>query len=135
MSPIRDLNETEYSALVELATSNKPILLVLNKTDLYSPDELEQLLTLFRGPRLASILEPANVITSQADPREVEYVIESADGSTRSEWRKPLPQVEDLRTRIVEVLDAEGKSLIALNAAMFARRQERPHGGAKSSNA
>jgi small GTP-binding protein len=115
-----DLNETEYSALLELAASNKPILLVLNKTDLYSRDELEQLLTLFRGPRLASILEPANVLTTQADPREVEYVIESADGSSRSEWRKPEPQVGDLRARIVEVLDAEGKSLIALNAAMFA---------------
>jgi len=115
-----DLNETEYSALLELATSNKPILLVLNKTDLYSRDELEQLLTLFRGPRLAAILEPENVLTTQADPREVEYVIESAEGNSRSEWRKPSPKVEDLRTRIVEVLDAEGKSLIALNAAMFA---------------
>jgi small GTP-binding protein len=115
-----DLNETEYSALLELAAVNKPILLVLNKTDLYSRDELEQLLSLFRGPRLGSLLEPANVITTQADPREVEYVIESADGSRRSEWRKPEPQVGDLRARIVEVLDAEGKSLIALNAAMFA---------------
>ena len=115
-----DLNETEYSALLELAASNKPILLVLNKTDLYSRDELEQLLALFRGPRLASLLEPANVLTSQADPREMEYVIESPDGSTRTEWRKPAPKVEDLRARIIEVLDAEGKSLIALNAAMFA---------------
>ncbi len=115
-----DLNETEYSALLELAASNKPILLVLNKTDLYSRAELEQLLALFRGPRLASILESANVLTTQADPREVEYVIESADGGTRAEWRKPESKVEDLRARIVEVLDAEGKSLIALNAAMFA---------------
>lgn len=115
-----DLNDTEHSALLELSVSNKPILLVLNKSDLYSRADLEQLLRLFRGPRLAAILEPDNVLETQADPREVEYVLESADGSTRSEWRRPLPQVEDLRARIVEVLDAEGKSLIALNAAMFA---------------
>ena len=115
-----DLNETEYSALVELAASHKPILLVLNKADLYSQEELEQLLALFRGPRLAGIVDPQNVVVTQADPRELEYVIESADGRVRHQWRKPPPQVEDLRSRILEVLDAEGKSLVALNAAMFA---------------
>lgn len=115
-----DLNETEYSALVELAASNKPILLVLNKADLYRRDELEQLLALFRGPRLAGLVEGENIIVTQAAPREVEYIIEAADGSTRTEWRKPKPKVEDLRIRILEVLEAEGKALIALNAAMFA---------------
>jgi len=115
-----DLNETEYSALVELAASHKPMILVLNKTDLYRREELEQLLALFKGPRLAGLIEPMNVVTTVADPREVEYVIETADGSTRNEWRKPPPKVDDLRVRILEVLEAEGKALIALNAAMFA---------------
>lgn len=115
-----DLNETEYSALVELAASHKPILLVLNKADLYSRYELEQLLELFRGRRLAGLVEPANIIATQANPREMEFVIEAADGTVRHEWRKPAPKVSELRSRILEVLNAEGKSLIALNAAMFA---------------
>jgi len=115
-----DLNETEFSALEDLAASHKPMLLVLNKSDLYRREEREQLLTLFRGPRLAGLVEPKNVLTTQADPREVEYVLEAADGSTRTEWRKPAPKIEDLRVRILEVLEAEGKALIALNAAMFA---------------
>lgn len=115
-----DLNETEYSALVELAASHKPILLVLNKADLYSREDLAQLLALVRGPRYAALVEPQNVVVTKADPREMEYVIESADGTVRSEWRNPAPQVNELRERIVEVLDAEGKSLVALNAAMFA---------------
>jgi small GTP-binding protein len=115
-----DLNETEYSALVELAASHKPILLVLNKADLYSRHELEQLVELFRGRRLAGLVEPNNILVTQANPREMEFVIEGADGSVRHEWRKPAPKVEELRARILEVLNAEGKSLIALNAAMFA---------------
>lgn len=114
-----DLNETEYSALIELAASHKPILLVLNKSDLYSRHELDQLLTLFRR-RLVGMVEPANIIVTQANPREMEFVIESADGSVRHEWRKPSPKVSELRSRILEVLNAEGKSLIALNAAMYA---------------
>ncbi len=115
-----DLNETEYSALEDLAAAHKPLLLVLNKTDLYRPAELEQLLELFKGPRLAEIIDPQNIITTQADPREIEYVLEGTDGSAKSEWRKPAPQIEDLKLKILEVLEADGKSLIALNAAMFA---------------
>src|SRR5688572_28103253 len=115
-----DLNEVEYSALVELAASHKPILLVLNKADLYTPQELEELLSVFRGPRMAGIVDPENVIVVKADPRQVEYYVESADGRTRQEWRKPVPDVAALRERILEVLVSEGKALVALNAAMYA---------------
>jgi small GTP-binding protein len=115
-----DLNETEYRALVELAASHKPMLLVLNKADLYGRDQLAVLLGVFRGPRLAGVVDPDNVVTAQADPREIEYVIQSADGRQRSEWRKPQPKIEDVRARIVELLAGEGKALVALNAAIFA---------------
>ena len=115
-----DLNEVEYSALVELAASHKPIILVLNKADLYPPQELSELMSVFQGPRLAGIVDPENVVTAKADPRQVEYYVESADGRTRQEWRKPVPDVTALRERILEVLAAEGKALVALNAAMYA---------------
>jgi small GTP-binding protein len=115
-----DINDTEYRALVELSSSNKPLLLILNKADLYSRDQLDDLLGVFRGPRLAGIVSPEHIVTAQADPREMEYIIESADGRTRSEWRKPKAQIEEVRTRIIELLAAEGKALLALNAAIFA---------------
>jgi small GTP-binding protein len=115
-----DINDTEYRALVELSASNKPLLLVLNKADLYRPDQLADLLAVFRGPRLIGIVSPDHIVTAAADPREVEYVIEGADGRTRSEWRKPKPQVDDVRARIIELLATEGKAILALNAAIFA---------------
>lgn len=115
-----DLNETEFSALENLVGSHKPILLVLNKTDLYRAEEVQQLLDLFRGLRLAGLVDPENILTTQADPREVQYILESADGSERTEWRKPKPKTEALTARIFKVLEAEGRSLLALNAAMFA---------------
>ena len=115
-----DLNETEYSALVELAASHKPLLLVLNKIDLYAPEEREQLLTVFKGPRLGGLVDPQNVLTAAADPRPMEYVIEDANGTIRSEWRRPGPQVGDVRARVLEVLQRDGSALVALNAAMYA---------------
>jgi len=115
-----DLNEVEYSALVELASTHKPIILVLNKADLYPPQELAELMSVFMGPRLTGIVDPQNVVAAKADPRQVEYYVESADGRTRQEWRKPAPDVATLRERILEVLALEGKALVALNAAMYA---------------
>jgi small GTP-binding protein len=115
-----DLNEVEYSALVELAASHKPIILVLNKADLYPPQELSELMSVFMGPRLTGIVDPQNVVPAKADPRQVEYYVESADGRTRQEWRKPKPDVAALKERILEVLAVEGKALVALNAAMYA---------------
>lgn len=115
-----DLNETEHNALAELATFHKPILLVVNKTDLYSPSQLDDLLDVLRTQRAAGLVDPENIVTTSADPRELQYVIESADGSQRSEWRKPPVDVDRLRERILEVLQADGSALIALNASMYA---------------
>jgi GTP-binding protein Era len=115
-----DLNETEYSALVALAAANKPIVLVFNKIDLYSPEDRDRLLDVLRDERLAEILQPENVVLAAADPRPIEYVIESTDGSVRSEMRKPPPQVGDLKARILQVLEKDGLALVALNAAMYA---------------
>lgn len=114
-----DLNETEHNALEELAASHKPILLVVNKIDLYTPAQLTELTDVLQD-RSEGLVEPSNVVFTAADPREVQYIIESADGSTREEWRKPPAKVDDLRTRILEVLEADGKALIALSASMYA---------------
>jgi small GTP-binding protein len=115
-----DLNETEHTALVELAAFHKPLIVVLNKIDLYSPVERERLLAVLRGERLAEIVPPEHVVTAMADPREREYIIQGPDGSERSEWRKATPDVGQVKSLILELLDREGLALIALNAALYA---------------
>jgi GTPase len=115
-----DLNETEHTALVELAAFHKPLIVVLNKIDLYTPDQREKLLAVLRNERLRDLVPPEQVVTAAADPREREYIIQSPDGNERSEWRKPQPDVADLKQLILELLDREGLSLIALNAALYA---------------
>lgn len=115
-----DLNETEYSALVALARSHKPIVLTLNKVDLFSREQRARLMEVLRDERMAGLLDAENVVTTAADPREIEYVVESADGRSRSEWKKPPPDVAALKARILEVLEGDGLALLALNAAMYA---------------
>lgn len=116
-----DLNETEYTALETLAGLHKPVLLVVNKTDLYSPKELADLRASLMGPRVTKLVGgEENVVFAAADPREVEYLIEGPDGREKSEYREPPPDIEAVRVRILELLVDAGKELVALNAAMYA---------------
>ncbi len=114
-----DLNHTEYLALRQLASSHKPIILVLNKVDNYTQLQRQQLRDGFET-RLRGVVEAEDMVEVAADPLPREYVIESSDGSIRSEMRQMPPQVESLKARILEVLDRDGKALVALNAAMYA---------------
>jgi len=117
-----DLNETEYTALIELTTFHKPILLILNKIDLYSREQRNRLREVLTE-RLRDILPTDQIVTAAADPREKEYIIQAADGSERSEWRRPGPDVEDVKAKILQLLEKEGLALVALNAALYASDQ------------
>ncbi len=114
-----DLNETEYAALVELAAVQKPIILVFNKTDLYSDQEKHSLTEMLKG-RLDGLIPADHFVTTVADPRKVEYVIEQPDGKEVTQWRKPEPKVGELKSLILQTLEKEGLGLLALNAAMYA---------------
>ena len=115
-----DLNDVEHQALVELVALRKPLLVVLNKQDLYPPRDRERLLEVLRRERLEGLLPADHLVTTSADPREVEFVIESADGSVRSEWRRPNPDVGALKEMILRILERDGLAIVALNAAMYA---------------
>jgi small GTP-binding protein len=115
-----DLNDTEFTALQTLAESHKPVIVVLNKVDLYTPEQRDRLMRVLRDERIADIIPKEHFVMTAADPRDVEYVIESVDGTTRNEWKKPAPKVADLKGLILEVLERDGLALITLNAAMYA---------------
>jgi GTPase len=115
-----DLNAREFDALAGLAAANKPMILAFNKKDLYTPAQRERIMDVLRNERLPHVIGPEDIVMTAADPLEREVIFELQDGATRVEWRKPKPDVEQLKIRILEVLDREGKALIALNASLFA---------------
>jgi uncharacterized protein (DUF697 family) len=96
------------------------MLVVLNKIDLYSREQRQRLIEVIANERLQNVIPAEQIVTAAADPREREYIIQSADGKERSEWRKPDPDVTELKAKILELLDREGLALIALNAALYA---------------
>ena len=114
-----DINETEYVALVELAAVQKPILLVMNKRDLYDPRQW-QALNEAVAARMGNLIPADHIISSVADPRPIESIVESAQGPPKSAWQKPEPDITQVKQLILATLENEGLDLIAINAAMFA---------------
>ena len=116
-----DMTHSETEALSMLAEQNRPMLLVLNKADQYTSDERQQLLARLREHATGSVLAE-NVVSASANPGERLVLIQQADGSELEERRKSEPDITALRARLWDILEAEGKTLAALNAGLFAGR-------------
>jgi small GTP-binding protein len=123
-----DITRTEYRALVELRQAQKPLILVFNKIDLY-PDKdrttiYQNLRQLGAGNPQAKPLLPDEIVMVAAEPASMEVRVEWPDGQVSYEWETPPPQVDELKQTILNILNREGRSLLALNALIQARDAE-----------
>lgn len=119
-----ELTATEHQALRELRTARKPLLLVLNKMDLF-PDAADTILPpLLADPQLQGLLTPSEVVTIAAEPAPTQVRVEWPDGHITYEWQASPPQIEPLRQRLLTLLNQEGRSLLALNVLRQAEQVE-----------
>ncbi|WP_228052159.1 DUF697 domain-containing protein [Tychonema sp. LEGE 07199] len=152
-----DITRTEYQALCELQTAQKPLILVFNKIDLYpeldrkaiyqslqslgnseelaadsvadetnsenlsDPNNPSPKSTPKSAPKIAKSLE---IVMVAAEPAPVQVRVEWSDGSVTHEWESPPPQIDQLKHKILTILNREGRSLLALNALVEARDAE-----------
>jgi len=114
-----DMTDSEYSALQDLAQEHRPLLLVLNKCDRYTAVQREELRISLLA-RLEHIIAPENLIEVSADPAPRIYIEVDAEGRETETERHSPPVITALKDRIWEILEAEGKTLAALNASLFA---------------
>lgn len=123
-----DITKTEYQALLDLRQSQKPLILVFNKIDLYPDTDrtaiYKNLQQLGAGYAQAKPLLPDEIVMVAAEPAPMEVRVEWPDGRVSYEWETPPPQVEELQQTILNILNREGRSLLALNALIQARNAE-----------
>ncbi|MDF2387318.1 GTP-binding protein [Nostoc ellipsosporum NOK] len=122
-----DITRTEYQALLELRQAQKPLILVFNKIDLY-PDvdraAIYKNLQELGAGYAAKPLLPDEIVMVAAEPAPMEVRVEWPDGRVSYEWETPPTQVEELQQTILNILNREGRSLLALNALIQARDAE-----------
>ncbi|MBT8106990.1 MAG: GTP-binding protein [Gammaproteobacteria bacterium] len=114
-----DVTETELDALRAVLSQGRPVILVLNKADLYTRDERDALLAAIRN-KTTELLDPEHVIVAAAQPRPQVVVEADSSGREITTERPRDPDVAELRLKLWEILEAEGKTLAALNASLFA---------------
>ncbi|NKB17462.1 MAG: GTP-binding protein, partial [Pseudanabaena sp. CRU_2_10] len=113
-----DMTKVEYEALSELREASKPILLVFNKIDQYPMPDRMAIYAKIRDERVRKILSEDEIVMAAASPL-VAKAIPQADGSYDAELVSGKPQVDELKLKILDVLDREGKALVALNTMIF----------------
>jgi len=116
-----DITETEMAALRILAVQGRPLILVFNKADRYTNSERELLLTTL-AERTQGLIRADYLVCSSAAPSERIYVQVNEYGHETEIRRRPPPDVTALRELLWSILEAEGKTLAALNAGLFAGR-------------
>lgn len=114
-----DMTETELASLRTLLAEGRPVLVVLNKADLFTNTEKERLLAAIRR-RTEGLVDPEHVVAVAAQPRPQLVIEKDAAGVEHTSERSREPDIELLRVRLWDILDAEGKTLAALNASLFA---------------
>ncbi len=114
-----DITETELDALKAVLAQGRPVIIVLNKSDLYTTAERDALLVAIRE-KTRDLLDPDHIIVAAAQPRP-QVVVEIDDtGNETTTERTREPDVAELRVKLWDILEAEGKTLAALNASLFA---------------
>lgn len=114
-----DLTEIEFDSLRELCRAGRSVVLVLNKSDRYTREERGMLLARL-AERCDGLLAPGQVVAASAAPRPEKLIRVDAGGDERAETRPREPDVAALRERLWTLLEKDGKSIAALNAALFA---------------
>jgi small GTP-binding protein len=66
-------------------------------------------------------LPPDEIVMVAAEPAPLSVRVEWPDGRITHEWETPAPQIGELKQKILDILNREGRSLLALNALMQAR--------------
>jgi GTPase len=100
-----DITKVEYAALSQLREAGKPMLLVFNKIDQYPDADRLAIYHKIRDERVRELLSPDEIVMAAASPLTAQAV-RRPDGS--------------MGLKILEILDREGKSLVALNTMLCA---------------
>ncbi|NEP89103.1 MAG: DUF697 domain-containing protein [Okeania sp. SIO2C2] len=114
-----DITQVEYEALSQLRDAGKPMLLVFNKIDQYPEADRLAIYNKIRDERVRELLSPKEIVMAAAYPL-VAKVLRQPDSNITVQMERGDPQIEDLKLKILEILDQEGKSLVALNSMLYA---------------
>ncbi|QCS50551.1 DUF697 domain-containing protein [Picosynechococcus sp. PCC 11901] len=116
-----DMSRVEFEALSQLRDVGKPMILVFNKVDQYPSTDRDLIYQTICDRRVKELLSPAEIVMVSAAPL-VTKITTDATGQRHILRERGTANVIDLKLKILEILDREGKALLALNSMLFVDR-------------
>ncbi len=111
-----DMTRLEQEAIAHLQKSYKPILLIFNKTDLYPECDRKAIHSALQNIEMQKLISPQEIVLTSAEPKPFKVRLQFSDGRDSQEvWEQPKPDVQFLKERILDLLNTEGKELLAVN--------------------
>ena len=115
----------EWEALKDLRQAGRPLLVVVNKADLYPELDAAKIYDRLPDQALRKILAPQDILLTSAAPTPVEVRVEWPDGRTTTDWESLPANINSLKTTLLNLIHQEGGFLVALNTLLQAQRVER----------
>jgi small GTP-binding protein len=110
-----DMLRIEQEAIANLQQFYKPILLVFNKTDLYPDCDRNIIHQSLQNAEVRKFISPQEIVLTSAKPKPVKVRIQYGDGTSQEIWEQPQPNIQSLQQQILDLLNREGKELMAIN--------------------
>jgi small GTP-binding protein len=111
-----DMTRLEQEAIANLQKSYKPILLIFNKTDLYPKCDRYAIHQALQNIEMQKLISPKEIVLTSAEPKPFKVRLQYSDGRDSQEvWEQPKPDIQSLKERILDLLNTEGKELLAVN--------------------
>lgn len=110
-----DLTEGEFAAIQTLVRQHHRVLVVINKLDQVLPTDRAVVVQQVRD-RLTGLLATEDAIGVIAQPAAFKVRQYQADGSVQERLEQAKPEVDDLKSRLAEVLTQEHAQLVLTTA-------------------
>ena len=112
-----DLTREQVEDVEKLAQSGKPLVVTLNKVDLYDEEEIGLILASIRARLVGVPGEPAVAAVHSGGKRKV--VTQDAEGRERESWRDIPPDLSELSAHAASLLSHDPERLIGLADTVF----------------
>ena len=114
-----DITQKEFEALHKLQELGKPVIIVFNKIDQYSKVDSLEIHKKIHNERIGKLFTYNEITTVAASPL-ISKLVKNKQGHWKLKYLKGRPRIEQLKLKILDLLDKEGQSLIAFNSMLLA---------------
>ena len=115
-----DMQRVEIEALTSYARPRSRSSSSSTRSTAIPTLDRDQIYAKIKDERVKHLVRPEDVVMTAARPDPFKVKIQLPDGTTQTQWERPAPVIEPLKVRILDVLDREGKALVALNTLLMA---------------